>query len=143
MYDLLIQNGNIIDGTGNKAYFADIATAGGEIVAIGKLDGNAVTKVEAEGMVVSPGFIDLHTHSDLSFLLDPTAQSKVRQGVTMELIGNCGMSPAAPLIGESKEMLMLNLSRYENDGGIADKINWTDYAGYINASKKRGAGPKK
>ena len=60
MYDLLIQNGNIIDGTGNKAYFADIATAGGEIVAIGKLDGNAVTKVDAEGMVVSPGFIDFH-----------------------------------------------------------------------------------
>ena len=57
----------------------------------------------------------------------------------MELIGNCGMSPCAPLTGESKELLMQRLSIYENNDGLADKINWTDYAGYIEASRKSGA----
>jgi N-acyl-D-amino-acid deacylase len=57
----------------------------------------------------------------------------------MELIGNCGMSPCAPLIGESKEILMQRLSTYENGGGLTDKIDWTDYAGYIDASRKAGA----
>ena len=134
MYDLLIQNGNIIDGTGNKAYFADIATAGGEIVAIGKLDGNAVTKVDAEGMVVSRGFIDLHTHSDLSFLLDPTAQSKVRQGVTFELAGNCGGSYGAPLAGDGVKALKSRLSEYP------DKldVNWNDFGGYLDAIQNAG-----
>ena len=134
MYDLLIQNGNIIDGTGNKAYFADIATAGGEIVAIGKLDGNAGTKVDAEGMVVSPGFIDLHTPSDLSFLLDPTAQSKVRQGVTFELAGNCGGSYGAPLAGDGVKALKSRLSEYP------DKldVNWNDFGGYLDAIQNAG-----
>ena len=95
--------------------------------------------IDAEGMTVTPGFIDLHTHSDLSFLLDSKAQSKVRQGVTMELIGNCGMSDAAPVRDHTKELLMMKLSRYGDAGDIADKIGWPDYAGYINASKKRGA----
>ena len=135
-----IKNATIIDGLGGDPYLGNIYLNDGKIIAITNGESfDADISIDATGKVVTPGFIDLHTHSDLSFLLDSTAQSKVRQGVTMELIGNCGMSPAAPLIGESKEMLMLNLSRYENDGGIADKINWTDYAGYINASKQSGA----
>ena len=135
-----IKNATIIDGLGGDPYSGNIYLKNGKILAITNGESlDSDISIDATGKVVTPGFIDLHTHSDLSFLLDPTAQSKVRQGVTMELIGNCGMSPAAPLIGESKEMLMLNLSRYENDGGIADKINWTDYAGYINASKNKGA----
>ena len=97
MYDLKIKNGSVFDGTGATAYRADVAAVGGEIVAIGSLEGEARKVVDAGGLAVSPGFIDLHTHSDMSFLLDSTAQSKVRQGVTLELAGNCGMSFCAPL----------------------------------------------
>jgi N-acyl-D-amino-acid deacylase len=77
MYDLLIKNGLIIDGTGTAPYRADVAVKDRDIVAIGQLSGDVPTTIDAKGQVVSPGFIDLHTHSDLSFLLDSTAQSKV------------------------------------------------------------------
>jgi N-acyl-D-amino-acid deacylase len=101
MYDLLIRYGHIIDGTGSAPYAADVGVKDGDIVAIGHLEGEAAKTIDAHGRVVSPGFIDLHTHSDLSFLLDPTAQSKVRQGVTLELAGNCGSSFCAPLQGDA------------------------------------------
>ena len=135
-----IKNATIIDGLGGEPYIGNLYLNDGKIIAIThgeSLDSDI--SIDATGKTVTPGFIDLHTHSDLSFLLDSTAQSKVRQGVTMELIGNCGMSPCAPLIGESKDLLMQRLSTYENGGGLTDKINWTDYAGYIEASRKSGA----
>ena len=140
MNDIEIKNATILDGLGNEPYTGNIYIKDGKIVVIThKETYEASVSLNASGKIVTPGFIDLHTHSDLSFLLDSTAQSKVRQGVTMELIGNCGMSPCAPLIGESKDLLMQRLSTYENGGGLTDKINWTDYAGYIEASRKSGA----
>ena len=135
-----IKNATIIDGLGGDSYIGNLYLNDGKIIAIShgeSLDSDI--SIDATGKVVTPGFIDIHTHSDLSFLLDSTAQSKIRQGVTMELIGNCGMSTCAPLIGESKDLLMQRLSTYENGGGLTDKINWTDYAGYIEASRKSGA----
>ena len=141
-----IKNATIIDGIGGDPYIGNIYLDKGKILAITHCESlDSDISIDATGKVVTPGFIDIHTHSDLSFLLDSTAQSKIRQGVTMELIGNCGMSPAAPLIGESKELLMQRLSAYEGDTpgansvGLAEKINWTDYAGYIDASRKAGA----
>ena len=129
MYDLLIKNGSIFDGTGSPAYVADVAAVGGEIVAIGKLDGQAVSTVDASGLIVCPGFIDLHTHSDMSFLLDNTAQSKVRQGVTFELAGNCGSSFCAPLIGEAREALEARVSQYTDNF----EVTWDDFGGYLDA----------
>ena len=105
MYDLLITHGLILDGTGSAPYQADVAVSQGDIVAIGSLPDTAHHTLDAAGLVVAPGFIDLHTHSDFSFLLDPTAQSKIRQGVTLELAGNCGSSYCAPLQGVAHEML--------------------------------------
>lgn len=66
-------------------------------MAIGEIDGEGKKIIDAAGSVITPGFIDLHAHSDLSFLIDPHADSKLRQGVTLELVGNCGMSYCAPL----------------------------------------------
>ena len=129
MYDLLIKNGSIFDGTGSPAYVADVAAVGGEIVAIGKLDGQAASTVDASGLIVCPGFIDLHTHSDMSFLLDNTAQSKVRQGVTFELAGNCGSSFCAPLIGEAREALEARVSQYTDNF----EVTWDDFGGYLDA----------
>ena len=134
MYDLLVKNGRIIDGTGSASYTADVAVAGGEIVAIGKLDGESAKTIDAAGLAVSPGFIDLHTHSDMSFLLDPTAQSKVRQGVTLELAGNCGSSFCAPLIGEAEELFKTRASQYTD----SFDITWNDFGGYLDAVQSAG-----
>ncbi len=129
MYDLLVRNGRIVDGTGSAAYAADVAVAGDEIVAIGQLEGESAKTVDAAGLVVTPGFIDLHTHSDLSFLLDNTAQSKVRQGVTLELAGNCGSSFCAPLLGAAEELFRTRASQYDK----AIEISWDDFGGYLDA----------
>lgn len=103
-YDVLIRGARIVDGRGNPWYRGDIGVRDGRIAALGaSLSGQAAQSLEAEGLTACPGFIDTHTHSDFVFFVDPTAQSKVRQGVTTEVTGNCGMS-AAPLIGEARHM---------------------------------------
>ena len=135
MYDLLIRNGLVLDGTGGASYPADVAVVGGEIVALGKLDGEAQKTIDAGGLAVSPGFIDVHTHSDISFLLDPTAQSKVRQGVTLELTGNCGMSHCAPLHGDAEALLRSELSEYTS----SFDITWDDFGGYLDALQNAGS----
>ncbi len=95
VYDILIRNGRIIDGTGNPWYTDDVAVKNGKIVAIGHLNGPAARTIDATGLVVSPGFIDLHTHTEL--LGNPTAQSKVREGVTLDLMGEGGsVAPRDP-----------------------------------------------
>ena len=136
MNDLEIKNASIIDGLGNDTYQGNLYVKNGKIVAITHKETlEAKDSINANGKIVTPGFIDLHTHSDASFLLEPTAQSKVRQGVTLELIGNCGMSTCAPLIGESLNLFKQRTSVYEKD----IDVKWTDYAGYIEASRKSGA----
>jgi N-acyl-D-amino-acid deacylase len=126
-YDLLIRQGTVYDGTGAPPYQADIAVAEGRIVAIGRLEGTARDTIDASGLAVAPGFIDLHTHSDLSFLIDPDAQSKVRQGVTTEVVGNCGMSMGAPLLGEARQVLRDRVATY----GVSLEAEWTTFAEYM------------
>lgn len=100
-YDVLIRGGNIVDGTGAQGVRADVAIADGKIVAIGAGLGDARARktIDAEGMVVAPGFIDIKTHSDFTLPINPDATSKVRQGVTTEIIGHCGFSIAPVLKG--------------------------------------------
>jgi len=94
-YDMVIRNGNVVDGTGAPAYLADIAVSGGKIVKIGDLDGaDAKHTIDAHGLVVAPGFIDLHTHADRNILENHDVENYLRQGVTTLLAGNCGSSPA-------------------------------------------------
>jgi N-acyl-D-aspartate/D-glutamate deacylase len=94
MYDLLILDGTIVDGTGNPAYQADIAIIGSEIVSIGELNNMASRRViDATGMTVVPGFIDLHSHADRNIMDHPGAENYLHQGVTTILVGNCGSSP--------------------------------------------------
>ncbi len=94
-YDMVIRNGSIVDGTGAPAYPADIAVSGGKIVRIGDLENaNAKRTIDANGLVVAPGFIDLHTHADRNILENPDAENYLHQGVTTLLAGNCGNSPA-------------------------------------------------
>jgi len=101
-FDLLIRNGNVLDGTGAEAVCTDIGITGERIKAIGDLSqAEAKTVIDAGGQIVCPGFIDVHSHSDAYLLIDPRASSKVFQGITTEVCGNCGAS-AAPQLGEAK-----------------------------------------
>lgn len=95
MYDIIIKNGQLYDGTGAPAYTADIAIADGIIVKIGKLDTmQAETMIDAAGKRVCPGFIDMHSHADLSIVQYPDAESLLEQGITTVFTGHCGMGMA-------------------------------------------------
>jgi N-acyl-D-amino-acid deacylase len=105
MDDIAIRGGVVIDGTGGPGREADVAVRNGRIVAIEPGSVRAAQRtIDARGLVVAPGFIDIHTHSDFTLPLNPRAESKIRQGVTTEVVGNCGFS-AAPVLPGRAEML--------------------------------------
>ncbi|MCP4750465.1 MAG: D-aminoacylase [Proteobacteria bacterium] len=131
MYDVLIINGNIVDGTGRNSYFSDLGIKDGKIAAIGDLSSSSSEKtIDATGLVVAPGFIDIHTHSDMSLLLDPRAESQIRQGVTTEVIGQCGVS-LAPRTGESRKPI-------SGGTGHRDLGAWCSYAELLEAMDRAG-----
>ena len=94
LWDLLIRGGSVIDGTGSPAQNVDVAVSGGKIAAIGNLQGSAVREVNANGMVVAPGFIDIHTHFDPQLCWDAFATPSIEHGITTVVIGNCSLSLA-------------------------------------------------
>ncbi|MGB1717127.1 MAG: amidohydrolase family protein, partial [Candidatus Latescibacterota bacterium] len=101
MYDLLFKNGLLIDGSGAPAFRADIALQEGRIAAIGDLgDSPAQQTVDASGRYICPGLIDIHTHSDLTLALDGRAFSSLAQGITTQIMGNCGVSAAPTREGD-------------------------------------------
>ncbi len=102
--DVLVRGGTVIDGTGGEPYRADVAIAGDRIAAIGPdaSGASAARTIDAEGLTVAPGFIDIKTHSDFTLPLNPRAESKIRQGVTTEVIGHCGFSVAPALPGKAE-----------------------------------------
>lgn len=97
-YDIVIRNGKVMDGTGNPWFYADVAVSGDRIAAVGRIEGSAKREIDAKGLVVAPGFIDMHSHSDFLLLEDGNAESKIRQGVTTEILGEG--SSAAPTKGK-------------------------------------------
>jgi len=134
LYDVLIINGKIVDGTGNPWFRADIGIRKGKIVGLGRLDRRETKKVlDAEGYYVSPGFIDIHSHSDLTLLIIPRADSRIRQGITTEINGNCGMS-LAPISEKYYELLR------KSWGEIAKEISWDWHSleEYLNTLEKQG-----
>ena len=114
MTDLLIKNARVIDGSGAPSFAADIAVSDGIITHVAPaIDMPCLETIDAAGLVVSPGFIDMHTHSDFSLLLEPTAGSRVMQGITTEVTGNCGGSPG-PILDSGSERFM----EYMSDLGV-------------------------
>src|SRR5262249_35003481 len=122
-YDLLIRGGRIVDGTGNPWFVGDVAIRGDKIVAVGRVrEEQAERTIDAKGLVVVPGFIDMHSHSDYLLLEDGDAQSKIRQGVTTEVLGE-GTSPGP---------FRRNLGpRAATIGG--KRVLWDRLAGYFSA----------
>ena len=126
MFDLVIRGGRIVDGTGSATFGGDIGVTGDRITAIGDLSAaEARTALDATGLVVTPGFIDIHSHSDFTLLIDPRAHSQIYQGVTTELVGNCGHG-CAPL-GANIEAFTGNIYGYQD----VLPIDWTTMEGYL------------
>jgi len=135
-YDLIIRGGEIVDGSGLPRYRADLAISGGRIAAIGKVGTNAREVIDAEGHVVTPGFIDGHTHMDAQVFWDPLGTCSCWHGVTSVVMGNCGFS-LAPCAEKDKLLVMRNLERAEDispramEAGI--KWSWDNFPQYLDA----------
>lgn len=129
MYDLIIRNGKIIDGTGSPWYYSDIAIQDDKIEKIGKLtDLKAKKEIDAKRHIVSPGFIDMHTHSDLVILEQGIIEAKVRQGITTDLLGQDGIA-AAPLPDEHVSNWRKNLAGLDGTPDI--EWNWMTVGDYL------------
>ena len=135
LYDVQIRHGKIFDGTGNPWFSSDVAIEKGKIAALGDLvSASADTIIDAKDMVVCPGFIDMHSHSDFTLLINSLAESKVRQGVTTEVIGNCGLS-AAPLSDLLKEDVQKTMPMLEE----ADlELTWSTVGEYMSLLQSEG-----
>jgi N-acyl-D-amino-acid deacylase len=134
-YDVAIVNGMIVDGSGNPWYRGDVGIRDGRIVAIGAFSAAdrsaAATVIDAAGKAVTPGFIDMHTHSDLPLVVDGTAQSKIREGVTLDILGES--ASVSPLEGVVAETFRKDAkSRYGID------VDWTSFTGYFDRLMKQG-----
>jgi N-acyl-D-aspartate/D-glutamate deacylase len=126
--DVLFTGGTVVDGTGGAPRTADVGVRDGLIGYLGppRADLGAAKKVDCTGMVIAPGFIDIHTHSDLTVLAAPAAESAVLQGVTTQVIGNCGFSPF-PVHPDRRDLLT------DHVGGIGGErvpVEWSDLDGY-------------
>jgi N-acyl-D-amino-acid deacylase len=124
-YDLLIKNGVLIDGSGLPRYRADVAVQHGRVASIGRIRAGAREVIDADGMVVSPGFIDGHTHMDAQVFWDPLGTCSAYHGVTSVVMGNCGFT-LAPCAEKDKHMVVRNLERAEDISGaaMAAGITW-------------------
>ncbi|MBI5115441.1 D-aminoacylase [Candidatus Poribacteria bacterium] len=132
MLDLLIRRARVLDGLGKEEYVADIGIQGDTISEVGNLgDAPAKRTLDAEGLHISPGFIDMHTHSELLYPINRNAESKVHQGVTTEVVGHCGLS-AAPLVGDARKEIE-SLTRM-----LGMELSWKTFDDYNEMIRKDG-----
>ena len=130
--DLVVQGATVVDGTGRDRYTADVAIDGGRVVEIRRPGGPRLTAratVHAEGLVLSPGFVDMHAHSDLALLTDPAHEAKAAQGVTLEVLGQDGLS-YAPADEPTLDALRTQLAGWNGDGRDVD-FDWRTVGGYL------------
>src|SRR5437899_1499588 len=139
-YDILIKNGTVIDGTGAPARRADVGIVGGKIVEVGELSGAARKTIDADGLVVAPGFIDPHTHYDAQICWDGGMTPSSWHGVTSVVMGNCGVG-IAPCRPEARQIAIRDLVNVEAipfevlDAGIT--WDWETFPQYMEAAQRR------
>src|SRR6266542_5534301 len=130
MLDVALRGGTLVDGTGAPPRRADLGVQNGRIVAIGTLDpSDAAAVIDVSGLVVAPGFIDIHSHSDATLLVDPRARSSVAQGVTTEVVGNCGHAPAPLASASDVPDLVFGYNQALN-------VDWTTVDGYLQSIER-------
>src|SRR2546425_790974 len=135
-FDVVIRGGHLVDGTGSAARLADVGIRNGKIARVGRVGrAESAMAIEASGKYVAPGFIDIHTHSDIGILVEPTAECAVRQGVTTHVIGNCGDSPA-PISEEYRELAVRRFEYYAQ----AQDWSWSTYGEYLDFMAAQGVG---
>ena len=125
-YDLVVRNGIVVDGSGLSRYRADVGVVGGYIAKIGRITDKGAEEIDAEGHVVTPGFIDGHTHMDAQINWDPLGTSSCWHSVTSVVMGNCGFT-LAPARADERELVVRNLERAEDisAAAMAAGIDWT------------------
>ena len=132
--DLIIEGGLVYDGTGGPPRVADLGISGDRIVEMGRLDEVPATqRIVGRGALITPGFIDIHSHSDLTVLANPCFESTIRQGVTTELVGNCGLS-LAPLQPEGRAAVTRQLREYGYEGDVG----WGSFGEYVEQVERQG-----
>jgi N-acyl-D-aspartate/D-glutamate deacylase len=144
MHDLIIENASIIDGLGGPARHGDLAVAGGRIAAVGRDLGDARERVDAQGRVLTPGIIDLHTHFDAQLTWDPYATPSTGLGVTTVVIGNCGFT-IAPCRAADRDLTLRNLTHVEGMSleALRAGVDWRfeTYPEYLDALERKGMVP--
>jgi N-acyl-D-aspartate/D-glutamate deacylase len=139
-YDLVIRSGTVVDGTGGEPYQADVAVANGRITAIGKVDGSGKDEIDAKGQIVTPGFVDIHTHYDGQAVWSSRLSPSSSHGVTTVVGGNCGVG-FAPCRPEHREMLISVMEGVEDIPEVVMTEgltwDWETYPEYLNAIEKR------
>ena len=139
MYDLVIRNGTVIDGTGLPKYRADVGLIGDRIAAIGRIRERGKEEIDATGQVVTPGFIDGHTHMDAQVFWDPLGSCSCWHGVTSVVMGNCGFT-LAPGSAAQRDMIVSNIARAEDISAdamaAAIRWDWTTFREYMDVVDK-------
>ena len=132
--DLVIRGGSVIDGTGSPAFTADVAVEGDRIIEIGKVDGKGKKEIDADGQIVTPGFVDIHTHLDAQLAWDPIASPSCWHGVTSVVLGNCGVT-FAPVSKDGATVLAEMMESVEDipAESILNGLswNWSSYGEYL------------
>src|ERR1035437_9540026 len=125
MYDLVIRGGTVVDGRGTPAQTADVAVTDGLIVEVGRVDGPARRTVDADGAVVTPGFVDIHTHFDGQATWDRNLTPSCWHGVTTAILGNCGVGFAPVRPGRQQQLIELMEGVEDIPGtALAEGIQW-------------------